>query len=176
MVLGPMVNGVVLGGCQSLNSGPQPPGQSRIGAEEPQGGALDGAGAANPTGRIERGGILDLATEFALKEFSQEPLVKAVLRTLLGLVQQLGCLFTVQPHEVHVLAEPNRFLSLRPKGDGIIGILPLPECLTVEPAGSPANEDHILQESGEDLLQQPQGCANLVPVINIQSRHISPIA
>ena len=128
MVLGPMVNRVVLGGCQSLNSGPQPPGQSRIGAEEPQGGALDGAGAANPTGRIERGGILDLATEFALEEFSQESLVQAVLRTLLGL------------------------------------------------SGSPANEDHILQESGEDLLQQPQGCANLVPVVNIQSRHISPIA
>jgi len=35
MVLGPMVkvNGVVLGGCQSLNSGPQPPGQSRIGVQ-----------------------------------------------------------------------------------------------------------------------------------------------
>ena len=104
MVLGPMVNGVVLGGCQSLNSGPQPPGQSRIGAEEPQGGALDGAGAANPTGRIERGGILDLATEFALEEFSQEPLVKAVLRPLLGLDQSafLGvkqrCLGDIESH------------------------------------------------------------------------------
>ena len=87
MVLGPMVNGVVLGGCQSLNPGPQPPGQSSIAAKEPQGGAFDGASAANPTGRIERCGIFDLATEFTFEKFSQETLVKVVLRTLLGLNQ-----------------------------------------------------------------------------------------
>ena len=91
-------------------------------------------------------------------------------------IEQLGRFFTVQPHKVHVLAEPNRFFGLCPKRDGKNRILPLPECFAIEPAGPPANEDHIFQESGENLLQQPQGCANPVPVVNTRSRHISPVA